>query len=153
MIGGSISTEPLPAIYSRDGLVVKVFCMAAPHVTGVASLLYSLDPLLTPAQVLQILQNTVTNFPGGSTCNTGICGSGIVNAGAAVSYVLGGATPTPTSTSTATATSTSTATETATSTATATATKTAIATMTPTQPTPQLHILYLPVVLNNVTRG
>jgi subtilisin family serine protease len=62
--------------------------MAAPHVTGVVSLLHSLKPTLTPAEVLAILQNTVTNFPGGSTCNTSICGSGIVNAGAAVAAVL-----------------------------------------------------------------
>ncbi len=61
--------------------------MAAPHVTGVVSLLYSLNPALTPAQVLSILQSTVTAFPGGSTCNTSICGSGIVNAGAAVAAV------------------------------------------------------------------
>ena len=38
--------------------------MAAPHVTGVVSLLYSLNPSLTPAQILTILQNTVTSFPG-----------------------------------------------------------------------------------------
>ena len=60
--------------------------MAAPHVAGVASLLYSLKPSLTPAEVLTILQNTVTNFPSG-TCNTSICGRGIVNAGAAVAAV------------------------------------------------------------------
>jgi serine protease len=58
--------------------------MSAPHVTGVVSLLYSLDPDLTPAQVLQILQNTATRFPAGSTCDTSTCGSGIVNAGRAV---------------------------------------------------------------------
>ncbi len=61
--------------------------MAAPHVSGVVSLLYSLNPALTPAQVLSILQSTVTAFPGGSTCNTSVCGSGIVNAGAAVAAV------------------------------------------------------------------
>jgi subtilisin family serine protease len=66
--------------------------MAAPHVAGIASLLYSRKPSLTPAEVLTILQNTVTNFPGG-TCNTSICGSGIVNAGAAVS-ALGNPVPT-----------------------------------------------------------
>lgn len=59
--------------------------MAAPHVSGVASLLYMQNPATTPAQVLQILQNTSTPFPAGSTCTTAICGSGIVNAGAAVS--------------------------------------------------------------------
>jgi subtilisin family serine protease len=90
--------------------------MAAPHVTGVVSLLYSLNPLLTPAQVLQILQDTVTNFPSGSTCNTTNCGNGIVNAGAAVAYVSGVATSTPTATSAIS--STPTATPTATSTGT-----------------------------------
>jgi serine protease len=58
--------------------------MAAPHVTGVASLLFSYNPSLTPAQLLQALQNNVTGFPSGSTCNTSICGSGIVNAGQAL---------------------------------------------------------------------
>lgn len=58
--------------------------MAAPHVAGVVSLLYSLNPSITPPQVLAILQSTVTPFPSGSTCDTSICGSGIVNAGAAV---------------------------------------------------------------------
>ena len=67
--------------------------MAAPHVAGVASLLYSRKPSLTPAEVLAILQNTVTSFPGGSSCNTSICGSGIVNAGAAVA-ALGNPVPT-----------------------------------------------------------
>ena len=61
--------------------------MAAPHVAGVASLLYSRKPSLTPAQVLAILQNNVTVFPGGSSCTTAICGSGIVNAGAAVAAI------------------------------------------------------------------
>jgi subtilisin family serine protease len=61
--------------------------MAAPHVAGIASLLYSRKPSLTPAQVLSYLQSTVTAFPGGSTCNTSNCGSGIVNAGAAVAAV------------------------------------------------------------------
>jgi serine protease len=61
--------------------------MAAPHVSGVASLLFSLSPSLSPLQVQQIMQNTARAFPAGSTCNTSICGSGIVNAGAAVAVV------------------------------------------------------------------
>ena len=59
--------------------------MAAPHVSGAASLLYMQNPSITPTQVLGILQNTATPFPAGSTCTTAICGSGIVNAGAALS--------------------------------------------------------------------
>ncbi len=61
--------------------------MAAPHVTGVVSLMFSLNPFLTPPQVLQILQNTARAFPVSSTCNTSLCGSGMLDAGAAVNAV------------------------------------------------------------------
>jgi serine protease len=61
--------------------------MATPHVTGVASLVLSVKPSLTPAQVLQVLQSTARAFPVGSTCNTSICGAGIVDAAAAVHAV------------------------------------------------------------------
>jgi subtilisin family serine protease len=54
--------------------------MAAPHVSGLASLILSLKPGYSPAQVLQQLENTARPFPGGSTCNTNICGEGIVDA-------------------------------------------------------------------------
>jgi hypothetical protein len=62
--------------------------MAAPHVTGVVALLYARNPALTFSQVLSLLQNTVTSFPVGSTCSTSLCGSGILNAGAAVAAAL-----------------------------------------------------------------
>lgn len=103
--------------------------MAAPHVSGVASLLYSLNAALTPAQVLQILQDTATAFPAGSGCSTSNdCGSGIVNAGAAVAYVAGAPTSTPSATpvDTPTATPTDTPTVTPTDTPTATTTNTPI---------------------------
>ncbi|MDW8327011.1 MAG: S8 family peptidase [Anaerolineales bacterium] len=58
--------------------------MAAPHVAGVASLMLSVNPNLTPAQVLSLLQSTATPFPSGSTCSTTTCGAGILNAAAAV---------------------------------------------------------------------
>ncbi len=54
--------------------------MAAPHVAGVASLLLSLRPGLTPDQVLQVLQYGATPWQAGSSCNASICGTGIVNA-------------------------------------------------------------------------
>jgi len=58
--------------------------MAAPHVSGVVSLMLSVTPTLTPDQVLQILQNTARSF-GQSWCNTtNNCGAGIVDAAAAV---------------------------------------------------------------------
>jgi serine protease len=61
--------------------------MAAPHVTGVVSLMFSVNGSLSPAQVTQILQATATPFPGGSTCASTTstpCGAGIVNAASAV---------------------------------------------------------------------
>jgi subtilisin family serine protease len=57
--------------------------MAAPHIAGVASLMLSVNPALGPGELLSIMQATATPFPSGSSC-VGICGSGIVNAGAAV---------------------------------------------------------------------
>lgn len=60
--------------------------MATPHVAGIVSLMLSLNPLLTPAEVRAILEATVTPFPAGSTC-IGECGAGIVNAGQAVEAV------------------------------------------------------------------
>ncbi len=64
--------------------------MATPHVAGIVSLMYSVKPSITPAEVLSTLQNTVTAFPSGSTCSTSICGSGIANAGAAVAMANSG---------------------------------------------------------------
>lgn len=63
--------------------------MAAPHVAGVASLMLSLNPALTPAQVTSLLQSSVTPFPAGSTCTTSLCGAGILNAAAAVALANG----------------------------------------------------------------
>jgi len=60
--------------------------MAAPHVTGVAALLYSLDPSITPNEVEMILAETTREFPG--RCDS--CGTGILDAGAAVRGVYSG---------------------------------------------------------------
>ncbi|MCH9662821.1 MAG: S8 family peptidase [Gammaproteobacteria bacterium] len=63
--------------------------MAAPHVAGVAALLYQLSPGITPAQVSTVLQDTAQSFPTASSnqCNTANCGAGIVDAGAATGAV------------------------------------------------------------------
>jgi serine protease len=61
--------------------------MSAPQVSGVVALLYALKPSMTPAEALSIVQSTATAFPSGSSCNTSNCGSGILNAGAAVAAV------------------------------------------------------------------
>jgi hypothetical protein len=68
---------------------------ATPHVAGIASLMLSANPNLNPAQVRSILQSTARIFPVGSTCNTTLCGAGIVNAAAAVAQARDQASPGP----------------------------------------------------------
>ena len=65
--------------------------MATPHVVGVVALMLSVKPTLTPDQVTSILQSTARPFP--ATCSQ--CGSGIVDALAAVNAAIGGSTPPP----------------------------------------------------------
>lgn len=60
--------------------------MAAPHVAGVAALMLSINPALTPAQIEQMLRDSAQPFPG--TCAGG-CGTGIVDATAAVTLAAG----------------------------------------------------------------
>ncbi len=57
---------------------------SAPMVAGVVSLMLSVAPNLTPAQIRAVLTSTAHAFPPGSTCATATCGAGIVNAQAAV---------------------------------------------------------------------
>jgi serine protease len=64
--------------------------MAAPHVAGIVSLILSVNPNLTPDQVKSILTATARPFPAGSSCTTNQCGSGIVNASAALRAAAGG---------------------------------------------------------------
>jgi serine protease len=62
--------------------------MAAPIVSGVVALIYSLKPTVSFEKVWEILKSTVTPFPAGSSCALkGNCGAGIVNAGAAIAAV------------------------------------------------------------------
>lgn len=66
--------------------------MAAPHVSGVVSLMLSLNPALTYTQVRAILQSTAQPFP--VACLE--CGAGIVNAAGALQSVTPLPPPTPT---------------------------------------------------------
>ncbi|GAC1621682.1 MAG: hypothetical protein NVS9B10_04800 [Nevskia sp.] len=59
---------------------------ATPHVAGVAGLLYSARPLSTTDQVISAIKSSARAFP--ATCSQ--CGSGIVNAAAALAAITGG---------------------------------------------------------------
>jgi serine protease len=68
--------------------------MATPVVSGVAALMLSVNPSLTPDQIASLLKSTARAFP--APCSG--CGAGIVNANAAVTAALaakGTTTPTP----------------------------------------------------------
>ena len=61
---------------------------SAAEVAGVAALLLSVKPTLTPAQVRSILQSSARPFPAGTWCTTaaatGLCGAGLLDANAAL---------------------------------------------------------------------
>ena len=64
--------------------------MAAPHVAGVAALLFSAKPNLTPAELTNILTTSSTPFPPDASltsCQIKGCGSGILNASAALALL------------------------------------------------------------------
>jgi serine protease len=57
--------------------------MATPHVAAVAALMFSLNPLLTPAQITSYLQSSARPFPSNTICTTngvGQCGAGLLDA-------------------------------------------------------------------------
>ena len=104
--GGDVTTSParLDAILSIfnggrldpiEGDDIFVFLngtsMAAPHVSGVAALLYSLKPSITPGEVFSILTQSVIDFPG----NCSGCGAGLLSAKNAVE-ALNNTSPAPT---------------------------------------------------------
>jgi len=63
--------------------------MAAPHVAGVASLILAINPTLNFTQTETILKLTAMPFgPGHSCSGSTTCGTGIVNAHAALRYLL-----------------------------------------------------------------
>jgi serine protease AprX len=59
--------------------------MATPHVAGIVALMLEANPLLSPAEVKQVLEQTATNMPGYETWEVG---SGYVNAFAAIDKVF-----------------------------------------------------------------
>jgi serine protease len=69
--------------------------MAAPLVSGVLSLMLSLNQNLNSSQILQALQSSARAFPAGSSCTPSTCGSGILDAGSALNAI---GVPSPTAT-------------------------------------------------------
>jgi serine protease len=75
---------------------------AAPHVSGVAALLFEAKPTITVDEVMASLVNSAAPHPAGSYCeNRPSCGAGLLDAQAAVNFALGD-TPFTTATSDAT---------------------------------------------------
>jgi serine protease len=57
--------------------------MAAPHAAGVAALLKSMNPSITPSTVLSTMQSAATTFPStgdARQCTTSLCGAGLLSA-------------------------------------------------------------------------
>ncbi|GAA0663988.1 hypothetical protein GCM10009535_49570 [Streptomyces thermocarboxydovorans] len=75
--------------------------MATPHIAGLAALMKSANPALTPAQIESAIKANARALPG--TCSGG-CGAGLADAAKTVQAVLGG-TPTGTTYSSSTAVS------------------------------------------------
>jgi serine protease len=85
---------------SADGEMGTSF--ATPLVAGTAALMLSVNPSLTPAQLITLLKSSATAFPTVSgdasctatttntvcNCTTATCGAGMLNANAAVAHVL-----------------------------------------------------------------
>lgn len=69
--------------------------MATPHVAGVAALMLSLDPALTPAQIKSYLQSSARPHPPGTICTLypGQCGAGLLDAYQALNTVRTSAPP------------------------------------------------------------
>ncbi len=68
---------------------------AAPHVSGVAALLYQIKPGITPDEVESILTRSARPHPPGTRCSRrGDCGAGLLDAFNAVQTLLPSTTPT-----------------------------------------------------------
>jgi serine protease len=86
-----------PAIGGQSGTSA-----AAAHVSGVAALLISLDPTLTPSLVRAYLTQTVRPHVAGGYCapgqpGAGLCGTGLLDASAAVNLLVRDLQPPPSS--------------------------------------------------------
>lgn len=103
--GGDVPADDLIVSTANSGTTVPVepnyvlgrgTSFAAPYVTGTAALMLARDPTLTAGRVLSILTGTARDFPAASQCHSaGFCGSGMLDAGAALSATVPGGGPPP----------------------------------------------------------
>jgi serine protease len=78
---GMIITTSINPAGAEDYILTQGTSMAAPVVSGIVALMYSMQPKITPARVRSILQESVRPFAAESNCAIfGGCGTGIVNA-------------------------------------------------------------------------
>lgn len=66
---------------------------AAPLVSGVVSLVKTVDPSLDADEIRQLLNQTARSFPSGSDCTSDTCGSGMLDGGSAVNQAITGYVP------------------------------------------------------------
>ena len=94
---GVLSLDREPSTGAFTYRYLEGTSMAAPHVAGVVSLMKSLDPGLTQAQVLTALQDTARPLSA-AACRrptAAACGAGIIDAAAALERVRDDAIPVP----------------------------------------------------------
>jgi serine protease len=103
--GGDFDTDGMVLSTSNSGATAPTdfdysfavgTSMAAPHVSGVASLMIARDPNLTVGQVLAKLQGSSAEFRYGSSCGfRNFCGAGALDAGTALASTPPAATNLP----------------------------------------------------------
>lgn len=101
--GGDLPLTELIVSLSNDGTTVpkdptytpaRGTSFAAPLVAGTAAMLVARDPLLTAGRILDVVAGTTRQFPPSSVCVAGgLCGAGMLDAGAALGSVLPGGPP------------------------------------------------------------
>jgi hypothetical protein len=82
---GVTITAPGDSIFSTGGSTGENCyksgtSMAAPHVTAAVALAQTVNPSLTVNQTILALRAGARAFPAGSTCDTSICGAGLLDA-------------------------------------------------------------------------
>ena len=83
---GTTTPVPLPSGDTYAGYAGT--SMAIPHVSRVVSLMVGFKPFLTFDEIRYNLRKTAKSFPANSTCNTNICGAGIIDAYTALNNLV-----------------------------------------------------------------